>query len=197
MCANESECVCLFGLLRLCVGHPDKLCDLIAVTLLDRVLFRDASARCAFEVSASGRVITVMGEVTTTAKLRIREWTRQALTRTGYNPLGFVVRVNLRRQSPDIAGVLSTSMEAKDGDDSAHVLLGAGDQGTVYDYATDENYEMLPTPLVIAQDICKRLDTARMEGTITGIKSDCKAQVSVAYDDAGQPVSVEAVVVSI
>lgn len=180
-----------------CIGHPDKLCDLIAETLLDRVLFRDASARCAFEVSASGRIITVMGEVTTTAKLRIREWTRQALTRTGYNPLGFVVRVNLRLQSPDIAGVVSTSMEATDGDDSAHVRLGAGDQGTVYGYATDENYEMLPTPLAIAQDICKRLDTARMEGTITGINSDGKAQVSVAYDDAGQPVSVEAVVVSI
>lgn len=86
-----------------CVGHPDKLCDRIAESLLDRVLLRDAAARCAFEVSASGRIITVMGEVTTSVKLRIREWTRAVLAQAGYNPLGFWVRVNVRRQSPNIA----------------------------------------------------------------------------------------------
>lgn len=180
-----------------CVGHPDKLCDLIAESLLDRVLLRDASARCAFEVSASGRVITVMGEVTTSARLRIREWTRAVLAQAGYNPLGFWVRVNVRRQSPNIAQAVSASMEANEGDTSAHVLLGAGDQGTVYGYATAENMEMLPTPLVIAQDICKRLDAARVEGTMSGIQSDGKAQVSVAYGADNTPTHVTAVVVSI
>lgn len=180
-----------------CVGHPDKLCDLISESLLDRVLLRDASARCAFEVSASGRVITVMGEVTTRAHLKVREWTRGVLAQAGYNPLGFWVRVNLRKQSPNIAGAVSTSLEAQGGDDSAHSMLGAGDQGTFYGYATSENVEMLPTPLVLAQDMCKRLDTARVEGVIKGIKSDGKAQVSVAYNEENEPTHITAVVVSI
>lgn len=180
-----------------CVGHPDKLCDLIAETLLDHVLSEDPGARCAFEVSASGRVITVMGEVSTKARLKVREWTRGVLARAGYNPLGVWVRVRLRRQSADIAQAVTTSMEARGGDDSAHSTLGAGDQGTVYGYATAENEQMLPTPLVLAHDLCKRLDDARTQGAITGIRSDGKAQVSVAYDDEGTPCHVSAVVVSI
>ena len=180
-----------------CVGHPDKLCDLIAETLLDHVLSEDPGARCAFEVSASGRVITVMGEVSTNARPRVREWTRGVLARAGYNPLGVWVRVNVRHQSPNIAQAVSTSLEARGGDDSAHATLGAGGQGTVYGYATAENEQMLPTPLVLAHDLCKRLDDARTQGAITGIRSDGKAQVSVVYDEDGKPSHGSAVVVSI
>ncbi|WP_288750940.1 S-adenosylmethionine synthetase N-terminal domain-containing protein [uncultured Corynebacterium sp.] len=135
-----------------CIGHPDKLCDLIADTILDDLLVTDPAARCAVEVMATkGRIIA--------------------------------------------AGV-STSLEARDGNESAFVLTGAGDQGTVYGYATAETRERLPL-LVIAHDICKRLDTARVDGVIRGIGSDGKSQVSLRYDDDGHATDMEAVVVSI
>ncbi|WP_252970594.1 methionine adenosyltransferase domain-containing protein [Corynebacterium guaraldiae] len=103
----------------------------------------------------------------------------------------------VRRQSPDIAAGVTTSLEARAGDESAYVLMGAGDQGTVYGYATGETKARLPLPLILAHDICRRLDTACTDGTITGIHSDGKAQVSVPYDEHGHPEGVPAVVVSI
>ena len=106
------------------------------------------------------------------------------------------MNVHTHSQSPDIAAGVNTSLEARDGEESAYVGLGAGDQGTVYGYATAETPEHLPLPLVVAHDICRRLDKARSEGTIRGIGSDGKAQVSLRYED-GQAVGVEAVVVSI
>lgn len=111
-----------------CVGHPDKLCDLIADTVLDDLLFEDLSARCAVEVMATKGWIIVAGEITSSVKVSIRAAVRRALTRTG--------------------------------GEGAFVLTGAGDQGTVYGYATDETPEYLPLPLVIAHEICKRLDAA-------------------------------------
>lgn len=115
-----------------CIGHPDKLCDLIADTILDDLLFEDLSARCAVEVMATKGWIIVAGEITSSVKVSIRAAVRRALTRTG--------------------------------GEGAFVLTGAGDQGTVYGYATDETPEYLPLPLVIAHEICKRLDAARMGG---------------------------------
>ena len=147
-----------------CVGHPDKLCDLIADTILDDLLFEDPSARCAVEVMATKGWIIVAGEITSSVKVSIRVAVRRALTRTG--------------------------------GEGAFVLTGAGDQGTVYGYATDETPEYLPLPLVIAHEICKRLDAARMEGTISGISSDGKSQVSLRYEGE-RAVGVAAVVVSI
>lgn len=155
-----SICTCEFT----CVGHPDKLCDLIADTVLDDLLFEDLSARCAVEVMATKGWIIVAGEITSSVKVSIRAAVRRALTRTG--------------------------------GEGAFVLTGAGDQGTVYGYATDETPEYLPLPLVIAHEICKRLDAARMEGTISGISSDGKSQVSLRYEGE-RAVGVAAVVVSI
>lgn len=179
-----------------CIGHPDKLCDLIADTILDDLLFEDPSARCAVEVMATKGRIIVAGEITSSARVRVRESVRRALIRAGYAPFGWRVNVHTHSQSPDIAAGVNTSLEARDGDESAYVSLGAGDQGTVYGYATAETSQRLPLPLVLAHDICRRLDTARAEGTIRGIGSDGKAQVSLRYED-GQAVGVEAVVVSI
>lgn len=118
------------------------------------------------------------------------------MTRAGYSPIGWRISVHVHRQSPDIAAGVDASLEARAGGEGAFVLTGAGDQGTVYGYATDETPEYLPLPLVIAHEICKRLDTARTDGTITGIGSDGKSQVSLRYEGE-KAVGVAAVVVSI
>lgn len=180
-----------------CIGHPDKLCDLIADQILDDILWEDKAARVAVEVMAAGRRIIVTGEITTVCRPRIRESVRTALAKSGYHPLGFLIYVWTRRQSADINNGVTTSLEAREGDSTAFVLQGAGDQGTVYGYATSETPQRLPLPLVLAHRICKRLDTARTEGTIGGIKPDGKAQVSVCYDDTGTPTAIDTVVVSV
>lgn len=180
-----------------CIGHPDKLCDLIADQILDNILYEDPAARVAVEVMASGHRIIVTGEITSKVRPRIRESVRCALVKAGYVPWKFLVFVWTRRQSPDINAGVSKSLEARFGDDTEFALQGAGDQGTVYGYATVETPQRLPLPLVVSHEICARLDQARKDGTITGIKSDGKAQVTVRYDAAGQPVAVETVVVSI
>lgn len=103
----------------------------------------------------------------------------------------------MRRQSTDIGAGVTTSLEARAGDESAYASLGAGDQGTVYGYATNETPQRLPLPLVLAHEICRRLDAARTDGTIRGIGSDGKSQVSVVYDELGTPVGIDTVIVSI
>lgn len=103
----------------------------------------------------------------------------------------------VRRQSSDIDDGVSTSLEARHGDESAYCLQGAGDQGTVYGYACTDTPQRLPLPLVLAHEICKRLDQARKQGTITGILSDGEAQFSVRYNEIGKPLSIETVVVSV
>lgn len=180
-----------------CIGHPDKLCDLIADQVLDDVIRLDPAARVAVEAMAAGHRIIVTGQVSSTHRPRIRDSVRTALWKAGYKPWRFLIYVWVNRQSADIDAGVSTSLEARSGDTSSNVLLGAGDQGTVYGYATDETTVCLPLPLVLARDICRRLDTARVQGVIEGIKSDGKAQVSVRYNDNGCPLVVESVVVSI
>lgn len=180
-----------------CIGHPDKLCDLIADQVLDDIIWEDPSARVAVEVTAAGRRIIVAGEITTDQRLHIRDSVRTALRRAGYSPWRFLVYVWVRRQSPDISAGVTTSLEARNGDESAYADLGAGDQGTVYGYATNETPQRLPLPLVLAHEICRRLDAARNDGTISGIGLDGKAQVSVVYDELGTPVGIDTVVVSI
>ncbi|MDY6077487.1 methionine adenosyltransferase [Mobiluncus sp.] len=180
-----------------CIGHPDKLCDLIADHILDDILTCDPTARVAIEVMASGRRIIVTGEITTAIRPQLRACAREALRLAGYNPNRFLIYVWVRRQSADISAGETTSLEARDGDESAYATQGAGDQGTLYGYATNETPQRLPLPLVLAHDICRRLDAARTQGTITGIYSDGKAQVSVVYDELGTPVGIDTVVVSV
>lgn len=174
-----------------CAGHPDKLADQIADQFLDDILYDDKAARVAVEVMAAGRRIIVTCEITTNHRPRIRESVRPALARAGYSTLGILIYVWTRRQSSDINAGVTTSLEARGGDSSAFALQGAGDQGTVYGYATAETPERLP--LVLAHRTCERLDTAQVEGTICGINPDGKAQVSVRYDDTGTPAAVETV----
>lgn len=180
-----------------CAGHPDKLADQIADQILDDILCEDPAAHVAVEVMVASRRIIVTGEITTKVRPRIRDSVRTALARAGYSPLGFLIHVWTRRQSGDINNGVTTSLEARCGDSSAFALQGAGDQGTVYGYATAETPERLPLPLVLTHRICERLDTARVEGTIVGIKPDGKAQVSVRYDDTGTPTAIDTVIVSV
>ena len=179
-----------------CAGHPDKVCDYIADSILDACLYADKSSRCACEVMATGRHIIVAGEITCAKRIDIRYIVRQALNHLGYNPLGFRISVYVHRQSTDIAGGVNLSLEARNGDTSSFINLGAGDQGTVYGYAIADVGDYLPLPLVLAHAICSKLDQVRKDNTIFGIKPDGKAQVSVVYED-GKPVHVEAIVVSV
>ena len=178
-------------------GHPDKLCDLIADSILDECLRHDRYSRCACEVMATKGKIFVCGEITCAAKINIRSVVREVLRKVGYNPMKFIVFVYVHRQSPDIAGGVDSALEVRDGgSEDVFATTGAGDQGTVYGYATRETWTRLPVPVVFANDICKGLDEAMQDGTIRGIGPDGKAQVTVVYED-GKPVGVKNIVVSV
>ena len=179
-----------------CAGHPDKLCDFIADSVLDACLYKDKSSRVACEVMAAGRHIIVAGEITCSKHVDIRYIVRRALEKIGYNPYGFLISVYVRRQSRDIAGGVSLSMEARLGDTSSFANLGAGDQGTVYGYATNETNQCIPLPLLLAHDICRKLDDVRKDNLIQGIKPDGKAQVTVEYK-GDKPSRVKTIVVSV
>ena len=185
-----------------CKGHPDKLCDLIADSILDACLREDQASRVACEVMATKGHIVVAGEITCSEHVDVKFIVRRTLEKVGYNSHRFRISVFLHQQSRDIAAGVDTAWEARldapDGHTSTNPYdqTGAGDQGTVYGYATNENRAMLPTPLLYAQRICKKLDECRMSQLIKGIKPDGKAQVTVEYQGL-KPVRVSAVVVSI
>ena len=178
-----------------CCGHPDKLCDYIADSILDACLSIDEYSRVACEVMATKGRIIVAGEITSRTKVNIRQTVRSALTESGYNPKDFTISVFLHNQSSDIAGGVDTALEIRDAEGNKDEL-GAGDQGTVYGYATDETPTFLPLPLELSHRICRTLDEQRKNGTIMGIRSDGKAQVSVEYED-GKPTRVAAIIVSV
>ena len=168
-------------------GHPDKFCDQLADRLLDEHLRGDPDTRAAIEVMAAGGKILVAGEVTSKASVDVERVLKQLCAEVGYTmdelstdgSLSLEVRLN--SQSPDIAQAVG------EGD-----KLGAGDQGIMVGYATDETPERMPLPVVLAQKICRRLD----ESDIPWLKPDGKAQVTVVYQD-DEPVAVSAVVVSV
>lgn len=179
-----------------CAGHPDKLCDFIADSILDACLRKDRSSRVACEVMATGHKIIVAGEITCKGRVDIRFVVREALRDIGYNPYAFLIYVYVHKQSADIADGVDRALESRSGDTTQYSMLGAGDQGTVYGYATDETREYLPLPLVLAHGICKRVDSVRRDNVIKGIKPDGKAQVTIEYED-GKPKRVASIVVSV
>lgn len=179
-----------------CAGHPDKLCDFIADSILDACLRKDRSSRVACEVMATGHKIIVAGEITCAKRVDIRFVVREALRDIGYNPYAFLIYVYVHKQSADIADGVDRALESRSGDTTQYSMLGAGDQGTVYGYATDETREYLPLPLVLAHGICRRVDSVRRDNVIKGIKPDGKAQVTIEYED-GKPKRVASIVVSV
>ncbi len=179
-----------------CKGHPDKLCDLIADSILDACLRKDRASRVACEVMATKGKIIVAGEITCSEKVDIRFIVRNVLREVGYNPRKYRISVFVHQQSRDIAAGVDTSLENRSGERDPYGSVGAGDQGTVYGYATKETPEYLPLPLVLSQRIAKRIDECREGNLIKGILPDGKCQVTVEYED-GKPCRVKTVVVSV
>ncbi|NLI70621.1 MAG: methionine adenosyltransferase [Firmicutes bacterium] len=179
-----------------CKGHPDKLCDLIADSILDACLRKDRASRVACEVMATKGKIIVAGEITCSEKVNIRFIVREVLRKAGYSPWKFIVLVFVHRQSADIAAGVDTALEARNGTCDPYGSIGAGDQGTVYGYATKETHEYLPLPLVLSHRIAKRIDDCREGKLIKGILPDGKCQITVEYED-GKPKRVKTVVISV
>lgn len=179
-----------------CMGHPDKLCDLIADNILDACMRKDRSSRVACEVMATKGKIIVAGEITCSGKVDIRFIVKNVLREVGYNPWKFTVFVFVHHQSSDIAAGVDNALEARNGINDPYGSVGAGDQGTVYGYATNETRENLPLPLVLSHRIIKRIDNCRKGKLIKGILPDGKAQVTVEYED-GKPKRVKTIVVSV
>lgn len=178
-----------------CMGHPDKLCDLIADSILDACLRKDRSSRVACEVMATKGKIIVAGEITCSGKVDIRFVVKRVLRDVGYNPNRFLVFVFVHKQSRDIASGVDKALEARNGNTSWYGSTGAGDQGTVYGYATNESQELLPLPVVLAHRITRRLDSVRKECLIKGLLPDGKAQVTLEYEN-GEAKRVKTIIVS-
>lgn len=173
-------------------GHPDKLCDLIADSVLDACLQHDPASRVACEVMATHGHIIVSGEITTSAKPDVFNIVRDTLRDVGYDPKGYQIDCYIHDQSPDIAGAVDPELAEGEDEDT----LGAGDQGVMVGYACNETPEYLPMPVVAAQRLVTLLEISRMTGVIPDIGPDGKVQVTMEYN-GDTPVRITTVVVSV
>ena len=183
-------------------GHPDKICDQISDTILDAMLEQDPDARVAVETLVTTGLVHVAGEVTTSGYVDIPQLVRQKLVDIGYNSsqIGFDgnscgVSVSIGAQSSDIAFGVDSALESRAGSSDEDSQLGAGDQGMMFGYATNETKVLMPTPILLSHRITERLSTLRRELNNGLIRPDGKAQVSVNYD-GNTPVSIDTVVLS-
>jgi S-adenosylmethionine synthetase len=183
-------------------GHPDKLCDAVSDSILDALLEQDPYSRVACETATKTGFVLVMGEITTKANIDITDIVRKTVTDIGYDSSekGFdgntcAVIVALEKQSPDIAMGVDHALETKIGEDAIDTI-GAGDQGMMFGYATDETPEFMPYPISLAHKLTKQLTKVRKEGLLPYLRPDGKSQVSVEYDEEGKPLRLEAVVIS-
>ena len=173
-------------------GHPDKLCDLIADSVLDACLQHDPASRVACEVMATHGHIIVAGEITTSAKPDVFNIVRDTLRDVGYDPKDYQIDCYIHDQSPDIAGAVEPELAVGEDEDT----LGAGDQGVMVGYACNETPEYLPMPMVAAQRLVTLLEISRMTGVIPDIGPDGKVQVTMEYN-GDTPVRITTVVVSV
>ena len=177
-------------------GHPDKVCDRIADTILDACLKEDPDAHVACEVLATKGTVLLAGEITSRYEPDVLGLAERVVERIGYDPKDFLFDTLIHRQSPDIAGGVRTSREKRNNPAAEEEWsMGAGDQGIMTGYACRENPQMLPMPVLLSQRIVRELDAARKSEYIRGILPDGKAQVTVEYEDH-EPVRVDTVVVS-
>lgn len=186
-------------------GHPDKICDQISDAILDAMYQQDPYSRVACETLTNTGFIMVMGEVTTKANIDIPQIVRDTVVQIGYDSSekGFdghtcAVMVALDKQSPDIAMGVDKAFEAKNGenDDAAIEAIGAGDQGMMFGYATNETPEYMPYSAALAQKLARQLTSVRKDGTLAYLRPDGKTQVTVEYDSNNKPVRLDAIVVS-
>ena len=177
-------------------GHPDKVCDRIADTILDACLAKDPEAHVACEVLATKGTVLLAGEISSSFEPDVLSLAEEVVGQVGYDPKAFLFDALIHKQSPDIAGGVQKSRE-KRGNPAADEewSMGAGDQGIMTGYACRETPQMLPMPVVLANRIVRELDAARKSGFIKGILPDGKAQVTVEYEDH-KPVRLDTVIVS-
>ena len=183
-------------------GHPDKICDQISDGVLDAMLAQDPMSRVACETAITTGLVLVMGEVTSNAQVDIQRIVRDTIVEIGYDSTdkGFDgnlcgVMVSLDKQSADIALGVDKALEAKL-TDSQIDAIGAGDQGMMFGYASDETEDFMPYPIYLAHKLSRQLSKVRKDGTLPYLRPDGKSQVTVEYDNEGKPLRIDAVVVS-
>ena len=186
-------------------GHPDKVCDAISDAILDACMEKDPMSRVACETAVCTGFALVTGEITTNAYVDIQKIVRDTMKEIGYtkSEYGFdgntcAVLVAIDEQSADIAMGVDKALEAKENkmSDAEIEAIGAGDQGMMFGYATNETQEYMPYPISLAHKLALQLTKVRKDGTLKYLRPDGKSQVSVEYDEAGKPVRLEAVVLS-
>ena len=188
-------------------GHPDKICDAVSDAILDALMAQDPYSRVACETCTKTGFVLVMGEITTKANIDVTDIVRKTVTEIGYDSSekGFDgntcgVMVALEKQSPDIAMGVDKALEARNGEKDMNEeeldAIGAGDQGMMFGFATDETPELMPYPISLAHKLTRKLTEVRKNGTLSYLRPDGKSQVSVEYDENGKPFRLEAVVLS-
>jgi S-adenosylmethionine synthetase len=184
-------------------GHPDKICDQISDTLLDAILAQDPNGRVAIETMVTTGLVHVAGEVTTDAYIDIPTLIREKILSIGYNDssIGFDgkscgISVSIGAQSADIAQGVDEALENREtATTDKYDAQGAGDQGLMFGYATNETPELMPLPITMAHQLATQLTKARKDGLIKGLRPDAKTQVTIGYDN-GLPVTVDTIVIS-
>ena len=186
-------------------GHPDKMCDAISDAILDALLEQDPMSRVACETATTTGMVLVMGEITTKAYVDIQKIVRETIREIGYtrgkygfdaDTCGVITAID--EQSTDIAMGIDKALEAKENQmsDTEIEAIGAGDQGMMFGYATNETEEYMPYPIALAHKLSRRLTEVRKNGTLPYLRPDGKTQVTVEYDENDKPVKLDAVVLS-
>ena len=180
-------------------GHPDKICDQISDAVLDAILEQDSKARVACETTVATGMVLCMGEISTTARVDIQQIARDVIVDIGYDRAkygfdGYTCSVlqAINKQSPDIAMGVNDAIETRGGETTE---TGAGDQGMMFGYACDETPELMPLAISLSHKLCKKLAELRKDKTLTYLRPDGKAQVTVEYD-GDKPIRVDTVVIS-